>query len=276
MSEQAEKAPQIENEKKTSEPNAITDAAGAIPSSLQDLKDSLNITKLMKEGTAIVPGVDITNDLIGSRKTSGPASDDSTDQLSKSNKSDRSPQEPKVDWEKIPSTTDGSGKNPHGDSKGHPMDKLGKGNDAIDLRNGIQDIMRYRTEQIPSDKQGTMKLATGDTFIRVAGAEVLVSPNGDTLVVNKDGSIDVGATKGVSIKHDAKSDSTTLTYPNGDTVRVSGGRITDVERAGASVHMNSAREERFQHYVPDTTKKREYPNTLPNFEKYENKIVPRK
>jgi len=175
-----------------------------------------------------------------------------------------------------------------GDSIKQQIDRIGDGH------NGIHDIMRYKTEEIPSDKQGTMKLATGDTFIRVSGAEILVAPGGDTLVVNKDGSFDVGATKGVSIKHDAKSDSTTLTYPNGDTVRISGGRITDVERKGASVHMNSAREDRFPRRWPEpwdkvypqlpnsekyenkSTPRKEYPNSIPNSEKYENKSTPRK
>ncbi len=94
----------------------------------------------------------------------------------------------------------------------------------------ISIISSKLTEIVKFDKTGTMKLSTGDTLIRVPGVEVLVTPGGDTLVVNKDGSFDLGASKGVKIKHDRESGATKVMFSDGAVVAIVDGRISAVKR----------------------------------------------
>lgn len=227
--------------------DAISKIAGSLPSNLNELRETAGVSRMMRDGSS-------SNSAASSSKLNENAASDNAASLGKV--LEKLP--PAVANRIIESLKDsGASDSAHnsklkdsGASDSAHSSKDGHLNNAFKERHqgeinkleklNPEDFKRFfkEPEVIHSDQKGVMNLSTGDKFIRVPGTEVLVGPNGDTLVVNSDGSFDIGASRGVNIKHDTKSDTTTLTYPNGDTVKISKGRITDVERGFNSVHMN--------------------------------------
>jgi hypothetical protein len=292
--------------------DAISNFAGSLPSSMKELKEAADITKSMRQGTndssasnetsslseilKTLPGSvanKIADALKGEKPSERPGhgsnsvTDGSLQNLfgdSKGKSGSGQVESPNSGSTK-PSDTGGKsgsgsnerpGKGAGGDAGGapRPSDKGGRSNDISDAVRSIEkDILSSLAQRIPSDKQGVMKLTTGDTYIRANGTEILITPSKEVVMVNKDGSIDIGESKGVKISRDKSGSETTLTYPNGDTVTISGNRITGVNRGIDRVRMPSAKQELMENWENIRPIPRPYPIPDP-FDRHQNKPVP--
>lgn len=238
----------------TSKSDAITELAGALPSSLQELKESLGITRLMREGTSIADGVAAILKLSETGENGDKNNNSKPNKIEKptpsSSNGDKSNTAPNLSDILRP----GSGKDsttPNSNSdKNSAEDRMHKPGDSVGEIHKILEAMNKHT--VGSAEKGVIKLPTGDKLVRAGDAEILIRKNGETVLVKDDGSIELGDTKGVTVKTDKETNATTLTFANGDTVRIRGGRVTDVKNNdGVSVHMNSALEDRFKDFQPD-------------------------
>lgn len=109
-----------------------------------------------------------------------------------------------------------------------------------DLLNHKQHVTKY---------EGSHDLSTGDRFVSRGGREVLVTPNGDTVTVEKDGKTKVeGDVK--SVTTEAKG-AQTYTMADGSQITVGPNGIQRVERNGRSVALLEPKKFDFDSRIPD-------------------------
>lgn len=114
-----------------------------------------------------------------------------------------------------------------------------------EIKNGFEKYDQKIQLVMPGEK-GVIKLKTGDTLVRAGDVEVLVMPNGGALMVKPDGSYELSTKDPVQVTHNSKTGATTLRFGKDESVTISGGRITDVTRGGASATMMEAIQPRWK------------------------------
>lgn len=99
----------------------------------------------------------------------------------------------------------------------------------------LSDIIRSPWQQLTIKTDGSHDLKTGDRLVIKDGKETLVTPNGDIITVNKDGSVKVeGEVKEVSIDKDGNQ---VYTMADGAKVTIGKDGIRSVERDHQKAHL---------------------------------------
>jgi hypothetical protein len=120
--------------------------------------------------------------------------------------------------------------------------KDGMKKDSYDLLEQLHNKLRD-VQRVGADETGIIDLKTGDKLVRVKGQEILVMPDGGALIVKPDGSYDLSTKGNSSVKHDAKSGTTTIDMGKNGTITMKDGRITEVYRHGQTVEMSAPKEQ---------------------------------
>ena len=99
----------------------------------------------------------------------------------------------------------------------------------------ISDRIMHPWHGITTKTDGTHDLRTGDRLVVRDGKETLVTPTGDIVTVNKDGSVKVeGAVKEVSVDKDGNQ---VYTMSDGAKITIGKSGINSVSRDGESAHL---------------------------------------